>query len=207
MYYACVQSFFSTGRELFRKMSKDEKARETPPWTMFFEGPLYRKYDDFMRHHDFSKVCDSRNILLLNVIIASRNSFLFLIFICHLCSWLAFPSFTHIAVNFYCLISVVSENILWKLIQQLNLVMRKPAFSYAKTNMQISFAVTAKLISAFVFASRIVEFLYNLNPKFQASCYLLWLYSPVCVGSGRKPENRFSHNENQLILDSYFEYN
>ena len=29
--------------------------------------------------------------------------------------------------------------------------MRKPAFAYAKTKTQISFAVTAKLISAFVF--------------------------------------------------------
>ena len=31
-------------------------------------------------------------------------------------------------------------------------VMRKPFFAYAKTKTQISFAVTAKLISAFVFA-------------------------------------------------------
>ena len=34
---------------------------------------------------------------------------------------------------------------------------------------QISFAVTAKLISAFVFATQIVQFLYFLNPKFTAS--------------------------------------
>ena len=26
-----------------------------------------------------------------------------------------------------------------------------------------------------------------LNPKFQASSHLLWLYSLVCVGPGRKP--------------------
>ena len=26
-----------------------------------------------------------------------------------------------------------------------------------------------------------------LNPKFQASSHLLWSYSPVCVGPGRKP--------------------
>ena len=60
-------------------------------------------------------------------------------------------------------------------------------FAYAKTKAQISFAVTAKLISAFVFAKRIVQSLYFLNPKFQASSHLLWLYSPVCVGPGRKP--------------------
>ena len=66
--------------------------------------------------------------------------------------------------------------------------MRKPVLhTYAKTKTQISFAVTAKLISAFVFAIRIVQSLYFLNPKFQASSHLLWLYSPVCVGPGRKP--------------------
>ena len=42
-----------------------------------------------------------------------------------------------------------------------------------KTKAQISFAVTAKLISAFVFATRIVQFLFFLNPKFQASSLLL----------------------------------
>ena len=58
-----------------------------------------------------------------------------------------------------------------------------------KTKMQISFAVTAKLISAFVFATWIVQSLYFLNPKFQASSHLvwLWLHSLVCVGPGRKP--------------------
>ena len=69
-------------------------------------------------------------------------------------------------------------------------------FAYAKTKTQISFAVTAKLISAFVFATRIIQFLYYLNPKFQASSHLLWLYSPVCVGN---PEDRFSQNEARII--------
>ena len=59
-------------------------------------------------------------------------------------------------------------------------------FANAKTKTQISFAITVKLISAFVFATQIVQSLYFLNPKFQASSYLLWLYSPVCVGPGRK---------------------
>ena len=46
---------------------------------------------------------------------------------------------------------------------------------------------SAKLISAFVFATWIVQSLYLLKPKFQASSYLLWLYNLVCVGPGRKP--------------------
>ena len=37
------------------------------------------------------------------------------------------------------------------------------------------------------FATRIVQSLYILNPKFQASRHILWLYRPVCVGPGRKP--------------------
>ena len=63
-----------------------------------------------------------------------------------------------------------------------------------KTKTQISFAVTAKLISAFAFAIRIVQFLYYLYPKFQASSHLLELYRLVRVGPGRKPERWFSHD-------------
>ena len=45
----------------------------------------------------------------------------------------------------------------------------------------------ADQISALVFATRKVQSFYYLNPTFQASSHLLWLYSPVCVGPGRKP--------------------
>ena len=85
--------------------------------------------------------------------------------------------------------------------------MGKPLFAYAKTKMQISCAVNAptmgavnaptmgavnaQLISTLVFANRIVQSLYYLNPKFQASSHLLWLYRPVCVGPGRKPLRPF----------------
>ena len=74
-----------------------------------------------------------------------------------------------------------------------NLVMRKPAFCICENNDAdqlrgyISFAVTAKLISAFVFAARIVQSLYFLNPKFHASSHLLRLHSLVYVGPGPKP--------------------
>ena len=60
-------------------------------------------------------------------------------------------------------------------------------FAYAKAKTQISFAVTAKLISASVFATRIVQSLYFLDTKFQASSHLLWLHSLFCVEPGRKP--------------------
>ena len=62
----------------------------------------------------------------------------------------------------------------------------KTAFC-TKTRAQMSCTVTTHLISAFVFATRIVQFLYFLNLKFQASSHHQWLYSPVCMGPGRKP--------------------
>ena len=55
--------------------------------------------------------------------------------------------------------------------------------------MQISCTVTSQQISIFVFASTIplfpkVQSLYFLNPNFQTTPHLLWLYSLVCVGLG-----------------------
>ena len=68
-----------------------------------------------------------------------------------------------------------------------------------KTKTHISFAVTAKLISALVFATWIVQSLFFLNPKFQVSNHLLWLYRLVCVGPGRKPRRPVSHNKALII--------
>ena len=80
--------------------------------------------------------------------------------------------------------------------------MRKPDFAYAKTKSQISFAVTAKLISAFVFATRIVQFLFFLNPKIQASGHLLCLYRTVCVRHGWKPRRPVFLRHGSNCLDS-----
>ena len=65
--------------------------------------------------------------------------------------------------------------------------MGKPTICIGETKAQISFAVTAKLISAFVFDTWIAQFLYFLNPKFPTSNHLLCLHSLVCVGPGGKP--------------------
>ena len=65
--------------------------------------------------------------------------------------------------------------------------MRKLDFAYAKTKAQNSCVVTAQLISAFVFATRIVQSLLMLQPKFHASSLFLRLYRPVNVGPGRTP--------------------
>ena len=63
----------------------------------------------------------------------------------------------------------------------------------------IDITATAKLIRAFVFATRIVQFLYFLNPKFSACSHLLCLYnSSVCVGPVRKLLCWFSHETAQI---------
>ena len=54
-------------------------------------------------------------------------------------------------------------------------------FAYMKTKVQINCAVTAQLISTFVFATWILQFILFLNLKFQASSHLLWLHKPVCI--------------------------
>ena len=52
---------------------------------------------------------------------------------------------------------------------------------------------------AFVFVTRIVQFLFYFNPKFQASSSFLCLYRLVCFGPVRKPHCWFSHEAAQLI--------
>ena len=73
--------------------------------------------------------------------------------------------------------------------------------------MRNSFAVTAKLISAFVFATRIVHFLFLLNPKFQGSMLLLGLYMSVCVRPGWKPRRPVFSRCGSLILNFEMMFN
>ena len=57
--------------------------------------------------------------------------------------------------------------------------------------------------SAFVFATRIVHFLFLLNPKFQASVLLLGPYMSVCVRPGWKPRRPvFSRRGSYVHVDS-----
>ena len=75
--------------------------------------------------------------------------------------------------------------------------MRNQLFAYVKTKLQISCAVTTQLINDFVFTTQIKQSLFFLNPKFQASSYILWLHSPDLV---RNREDRLSHNEAHMFL-------
>ena len=80
--------------------------------------------------------------------------------------------------------------------------MKKP---YAKTKSQISFTVTAKLISAFDFATWIVQFLYFLNPTFPVSSHVLCLNSSVCVRPVKKSHCWFSHDAAHLMESDHIE--
>ncbi|XP_053404529.1 mucin-5AC-like [Mercenaria mercenaria] len=45
---------------------KMDEIPENPPWTMFFDGPLYQKYDEFMKTKDFSKILLNTKLRLAN---------------------------------------------------------------------------------------------------------------------------------------------
>ena len=53
------------------------------------------------------------------------------------------------------------------------------------------------------FATRIVQSLFFLNPKFQASSNLLWLYSPASVGPGRKPRRPFFSERGSYVMGMF----
>ena len=71
-------------------------------------------------------------------------------------------------------------------------LMGKPTICIRRKQRRRS-ASRLKLISAIVFATRIVLFLLYLNRKFQASSSFLCWYRSVCVRPVRKPHCWFSH--------------
>ena len=75
--------------------------------------------------------------------------------------------------------------------------MRKPAFCICES--KDADQLRGQLISEFVFATRIVQNLYFLNSKFQASSNVLSLYRPVCIGPGRKPRRLFFFSQRGLF--------
>ena len=81
--------------------------------------------------------------------------------------------------------------------------MSKPVFliEHAITKAQISYVVTVQQISAFIFATSIVQSLYFISLKFQYSSHLLWLYSPVCVVPGQKSQRQIFSRCNSNIID------
>ena len=78
--------------------------------------------------------------------------------------------------------------------------MRKTDFCICENKDADQLKVTAKLISAFVFAKWIVQYLFYLNPKFQVSRDLLWLHSPVCFRPSRKPRRPVFSEQGSIAI-------
>ena len=78
--------------------------------------------------------------------------------------------------------------------------MRKPAFCICKNkgaDQVPSNCIADQRLCARYMDSTIPYF---LNPKLQASSHLLWLYTPVCDGPGRKPRRQvFMHADHLLV--------
>ena len=95
-------------------------------------------------------------------------------------------------------IKVLFEGIL------MSLVMRKPAFCICENKDADQLRSDREADQPFVFATQIVQYLFFLNPKFQASSHLLGLYSPVCVGPGQKPRRPvFSQQGSNVVYNFY----
>ena len=93
-----------------------------------------------------------------------------------------------------------------QLLYYMSRVVRGPAFRIRES--KDADRLPGKPIGAFVFAVQIVQFLFYLNTKFQASSHLLLLYSPVCVGPGWRPRRPvFSERGSSVNLPSFSTFN
>ena len=69
-------------------------------------------------------------------------------------------------------------------------VMRKPAFRICENKdadqLRSNYTADQRLYFRYI-----AQFLYFLDPKFQASSHILWLYSPVVSDRSETPKDRF----------------
>ena len=89
---------------------------------------------------------------------------------------------TELKVKLFLMIYLLNLNNLYRIV-------RKPAFSYAKTK-------DADQLRS----NCVVQSLYFLNPKFQASSHLCGCIARFVSDLVGNPEDKFSHNEAHLII-------
>ena len=117
----------------------------------------------------------------------------YLIWVCSVCAGL----YTCIWKHWKIMVHIFS-------IFQLNFPQRSDLVASAKTKAQIRCTVTEQLTSTFDFATLIVQCLFFLNPKFQASSRLMWLDYSVCVGPGWNPSKTgFSYAAHIMVCSLY----
>ena len=92
---------------------------------------------------------------------------------------------------------VVSSN----LSNDISFVMRKPAFGICENKDADQLRGYREADQRLFLALRIVQSFYFLNTAFQASSHLLWLYSSVCVGPGRKPRRPVFSQQGSYCLN------
>ena len=90
--------------------------------------------------------------------------------------------------------------------QHLSRVVRKPDFHLdAKIKAQISFAIeNFESDQCLCSCYTIVQPLFFLNPKFQASCHLLLLHRPVYARRGRKPQGPVFSRRGSFICPTLY---
>ena len=81
-------------------------------------------------------------------------------------------------------------------------VMRKPDFRICENKDADQLRGNREADQRLFFAKWIVQSLYFLNPEFQASSHLVWSYSLVCVGPGRKPRRPVFSQRGSFYLGS-----
>ena len=82
--------------------------------------------------------------------------------------------------------------------------MRKPAFCICENKDADQLRGNREADQRLCFATWIVQSLFYLNPKFHSSSHLVWLYSPVCVGPGRKPRRPVFSERGSNIFSGHF---
>ena len=81
-------------------------------------------------------------------------------------------------------------------------IMRKQDFHLCINIGAETAVVTAQLINALDFQTKTVQFLFFLNPKFQASS-LLRRYRSVCIRPGQKPKDEFSRIAAHILSSDF----
>ena len=165
------------------------------PWPILQQGQIWKCRLFYRKTVDFSETIAASDL--------KGNRSRHLIELMKVCKYWRSRSFLYHMFSRFCMFcALLGQDIRWAFTGPLVLW-----FAYAKTKTQISFTGTAKLISTFVFATRLVHFLYYLNPKFEGSSHLLGLHSLVYVGPlSRKPRRPVYSQQGSYDKITYFFY-
>ena len=77
--------------------------------------------------------------------------------------------------------------------------MRKPAFCICENKDAYQLHDNCAADQRLCFHYTYIQSMYYLNPQFQASSHLLWLYRPFCVGPSRKPRRSVFSQQGSCI--------